>query len=205
MKRFTDVTLVMLFAPLWIPLVGIVAVLVWMVQGRPVFFHQPRAGRGGRVFGIMKFRTMLNLSDQPEAMLPDEQRLTSFGRALRASSLDELPELWNVFRGEMSLVGPRPLLLEYTPHYSPTQARRLDVLPGITGWAQINGRNALSWEQRFDLDAWYVDHRTWWLDMKILMVTLLRVLKRQGVTPTNHEIMPRFVGSDAVKTREASP
>jgi len=177
------------------------AFLTWQVNrklGKPAFFRQVRPGRGGRSFELLKFRTMTNARDASGKLLPDAERLTPFGRFLRSSSLDELPELWNVLRGEMSLVGPRPLLTEYLPLYTSEQARRHDVRPGITGWAQVNGRNALSWEEKFKLDVWYVDNRTLWLDIKILWLTVRKVLMRDGISAAGEATMPRFTGSAAV-------
>jgi lipopolysaccharide/colanic/teichoic acid biosynthesis glycosyltransferase len=163
--------------------------------GAPVFFTQQRAGQFGRSFEIIKFRTMTDTGNTEGVLLPDEVRLNRFGRMLRASSLDELPELWNVLKGEMSLVGPRPLLMEYLPKYSSFQARRHEVRPGITGWAQVKGRNSLSWEEKFELDVWYVDNRSFWLDLYILLVTVYRVLRREGISAPNSATMPKFKGS----------
>jgi lipopolysaccharide/colanic/teichoic acid biosynthesis glycosyltransferase len=170
------------------PVLGVTAVAIRATLGSPVLFRQVRPGLGGRPFELIKFRTM---RDGPE---PDAERLTAFGRFLRASSLDELPQLINVVRGELSLVGPRPLLTRYLPRYSPAQARRHDVLPGMTGWAQINGRNALSWPEKFALDTWYVDHWSLALDAKILLLTARRVLQRSGVAQAGHATMPEFMG-----------
>jgi lipopolysaccharide/colanic/teichoic acid biosynthesis glycosyltransferase len=163
--------------------------------GSPVLFKQVRPGLNGKPFKMFKFRTMTDERGPNGALLPDAQRLTSFGRYLRASSLDELPEMWNVLRGEMSLVGPRPLLMEYLPLYSPEQARRHEVRPGITGWAQVNGRNAISWVDKFALDVWYVDHRSLWLDVRILWLTLSKVFMRDGISALGEATMPRFEGS----------
>lgn len=194
-KRVFDLVLVLAAAPVWLPLMGVLALIVRCVMGRPVLFRQTRPGRKGRPFELLKFRTMTEARDAAGRLLPDEQRLTRFGRWLRSTSLDELPELWNVLRGEMSLVGPRPLLMEYLPLYSPEQRRRHEVRPGITGWAQIHGRNAQSWEERFRLDVWYVDHRSLWLDLKILGHTFWKVLKREGIHAPGEATMPRFRGS----------
>ncbi len=169
--------------------------LVRCKLGSPVLFRQVRPGLHGRPFMMVKFRTMTDERGADGELLPDAQRLTSFGRFLRATSLDELPELWNVLRGEMSLVGPRPLLMEYLPLYSPEQARRHEVRPGITGWAQVNGRNALSWEERFKLDVWYVDHRSLWLDLRILWLTVRKVIVREGISAQGEATMPKFTGS----------
>ncbi|MDV7213610.1 sugar transferase [Azotobacter beijerinckii] len=173
-------------------------VLAWLVRrriGAPVLFRQIRPGLHGRPFELLKFRSMREALDEHGQLLPDAERLTPFGRFLRASSLDELPELWNVLRGDMSLVGPRPLLIEYLPLYTPEQARRHAVRPGITGWAQVNGRNALSWEEKFRLDVWYVDHRSLRLDLHILLLTLKRVLAREGINAEGEATMARFTGS----------
>jgi lipopolysaccharide/colanic/teichoic acid biosynthesis glycosyltransferase len=174
------------------------ALLAWQVRrklGSPVLFTQVRAGLHGRPFRMVKFRTMTDSRDASGALLPDAQRLTSFGRFLRASSLDELPELWNVLRNEMSLVGPRPLLMEYLPLYTPEQARRHEVRPGITGWAQVNGRNAVSWADKFVLDVWYVDHRSLFLDVLILWLTVRKVLVRDGISAPGDATMPKFDGA----------
>jgi lipopolysaccharide/colanic/teichoic acid biosynthesis glycosyltransferase len=173
------------------------ALLAWQVRrklGSPVLFTQVRPGLHGQPFRMVKFRTMTDARDASGALQPDAQRLTPFGRFLRASSLDELPELWNVLRGDMSLVGPRPLLMEYLPLYSPEQARRHGVRPGITGWAQVNGRNAISWADKFALDVWYVDHRSLWLDVRILWLTVRKVLERDGISAAGEATMPRFEG-----------
>lgn len=170
-------------------------VLVRRKLGSPVLFRQVRPGLRGRPFMMVKFRTMTDECGADGDLLPDAQRLTAFGRFLRASSLDELPELWNVLRGEMSLVGPRPLLMEYLPLYSPEQARRHEVRPGITGWAQVNGRNALTWEEKFQLDLWYVDNRSIWLDLKILWLTVRKVLLRDGITAQGEATMSKFTGN----------
>jgi len=163
-------------------------------MGSPVLFRQNRPGLGGKAFQMLKFRTMRDEYDDKGNLLPDSERLTDFGRWLRTTSLDELPELWNVLRGEMSLVGPRPLLMEYLPLYSTYHTRRHEVRPGITGWAQVNGRNALSWEEKFKLDVWYVDNRSFWLDLKILFITVKKVLVREGITAKGAATMPVFTG-----------
>jgi lipopolysaccharide/colanic/teichoic acid biosynthesis glycosyltransferase len=178
------------------------AVLAWLVRrklGSPVLFSQVRPGLHGRPFLMVKFRTMTDERDANGVLLPDAQRLTAFGRFLRASSLDELPELWNVLRGDMSLVGPRPLLMEYLPLYTPEQARRHEVSPGITGWAQVNGRNAISWADKFALDVWYVDHRSLWLDVQILWRTVSKVLVRDGISAPGDATMPKFEGFHEIK------
>jgi len=164
-----------------------------------VIFTQERPGLHGRIFKMYKFRTMRDLRDAGGNLLPDEQRLTKLGRFLRSTSLDELPELFNVLKGEMSLVGPRPLLVAYLDRYTPEQARRHEVLPGITGWAQVNGRNAISWEEKFKLDVWYVDHQSFWLDLKILFMTLAKVFKREGISAEGSATAPEFMGSDIKK------
>lgn len=174
-----------------VPLI-VVAVLVRARLGAPVFFRQERIGRHGRPFEILKFRTMRDAVDAAGLVLPDEDRLTPFGRFLRSASLDELPELWNILRGDMSFVGPRPLLPEYVPYYLPEQMRRHEVRPGLTGLAQINGRNAQSWDERFEFDVRYVDNHSFWGDLKILVQTAWRVLAREGVSAEGHETMPRF-------------
>jgi sugar transferase EpsL len=173
----------------------IVALLVAINLGRPVLFRQVRPGRRGEPFTILKFRTMRDAVDASGNPLPDEKRLPKFGRILRATSLDELPELFNVIRGEMSLVGPRPLLVSYLTRYTAEQARRHEVLPGITGWAQVNGRNAISWEKKFELDVWYVDHRSFLLDLKTLLLTVKKVIRREGITAANHATTGEFLGS----------
>jgi lipopolysaccharide/colanic/teichoic acid biosynthesis glycosyltransferase len=172
--------------------------IFWLIRrklGRPVLFTQVRPGLHGKPFKMVKFRTMTDARDANGVLLPDAQRLTPFGSFLRASSLDELPELWNVLKGEMSLVGPRPLLMEYLPLYTPEQARRHAVRPGITGWAQVNGRNAISWDDKFALDVWYVDHRSLWLDVRILWRTVRKVLVRDGISAEGHATVENFKGS----------
>lgn len=176
------------------PLLLILMLLVQVFLGSPIFFRQQRPGRGGKPFGMIKFRTMVDRRTTDGELLPDGERLTGLGRWLRSTSLDELPELWNILRGDMSLVGPRPLLMDYLPLYSAEQARRHEVRPGLTGWAQINGRNALSWNEKFALDTWYVDNRTFILDVKILLLTVLRVLKRDGISAKGEATMPAFTG-----------
>ena len=184
------------------PLLVLVAVAVRVAMGRPVLFVQTRPGLGGRPFRMIKFRTMARATDGQGNSLPDSQRLSAFGRFLRSTSLDELPELWNVLKGDMSLVGPRPLLMEYLPLYSPKQARRHEVRPGITGWAQVNGRNTLGWEERFALDVWYVDNQSLRLDLKILWLTVRSVFLRQGISSEGHETMPKFTGSGDLRSGE---
>ncbi|MGH8612396.1 MAG: sugar transferase [Gammaproteobacteria bacterium] len=172
-----------------------ITLAIWLTMGRPILFRQLRPGCHGEPFEILKFRTMRLLAGVIDES--DEARLTPLGRFLRSLSLDELPELWNVLKGEMSLVGPRPLLMEYLNLYSPEQARRQDVKPGITGWAQVNGRNALGWRERFELDVWYVDHRSLWLDVKILLLTVGAMLRRKGINAEGHATMPPFRGNNA--------
>jgi lipopolysaccharide/colanic/teichoic acid biosynthesis glycosyltransferase len=185
------------------PALAVIAVAVRLDLGRPVLFRQVRPGLGGEAFTMYKFRTMRDAVDGTGRALPDDQRLTRLGRFLRASSLDELPELWNVLRGDMSLVGPRPLLLEYLSVYSRDQARRHEVKPGITGWAQINGRNALTWEEKFQHDLWYVEHWSISLDLRILARTLCAVLRREGISHDGQATMPVFTGSATVRAHEA--
>ena len=173
-------------------------ILVWLVRsklGSPIFFRQVRPGLHGQPFEMVKFRTMTSERGPDGQLLPDAVRLTPFGRFLRATSLDELPELWNVLKGDMSLVGPRPLLMEYLPLYTPEQTRRHEVRPGITGWAQVNGRNAISWADKFELDVWYVDHRSLWLDVQILWRTVRKVLVRDGISAAGEATMPKFTGT----------
>lgn len=197
LKRAVDITGAAIGLVLLAPLLLVTAAAVRLFLGRPVFFRQERAGLHQRPFTLVKFRTMRDLRDASGELLPDGERLTRFGRFLRATSIDELPQLWNVLRGDMSLVGPRPLLLEYGPLYSPEQARRHEVRPGITGWAQVNGRNELSWARKFELDVWYVDHRSLWLDLKILATTVKLVLARAGIRHEGHDTAPKFRGNDA--------
>ena len=194
-KTLIDRSLAALGLIILSPLVLALAWLVSVRLGKPVLFRQIRVGRGEELFTFLKFRTMTEACDARDILLPDEQRLTAFGLSLRASSLDELPQLWNVLRGDMSLVGPRPLLPEYLTRYNTHQRRRHEVKPGITGWAQINGRNALTWEQKFDLDVWYVDHRSLWLDISILWWTLVKVWKRDGISQDGHATMEEFMGT----------
>ncbi len=205
MKRILDLGLVLLLVPLWAPVMLGMAVLVRFKLGAPVFFRQARPGLRGRVFELVKFRSMTDARDAQGRPLPDAVRLTRFGRWLRASSLDELPELFNVLKGDMSLVGPRPLLIEYLDRYTPEQARRHEVLPGITGWAQVHGRNALTWADKFKLDVWYVDHVSLGLDLRILALTVIKVLKRDGISAQGEATMPEFLGpleSDSADPKE---
>lgn len=200
MKRLTDVLLSLTALIGLAPVLLVIAVLVRCKLGSPVLFAQPRPGRHGRVFTLWKFRTMTDARGTDGVLRSDAERLTPFGRALRATSLDELPGLWNVLSGEMSLVGPRPLLVEYLSLYSPEQARRHEVRPGFTGWAQINGRNALQWEEKFRLDVWYVDNRSYWLDLKIILLTVARVFRRDGISAVGDATMPRFTGKPAIRS-----
>ena len=194
-KRVVDVVFSIIALVISLPMISLISALIYLTMGRPIFFKQVRPGLYGKPFVLYKFRTMLDLRDQTGKMLPDERRLTSFGRWLRSTSLDELPVLFNVLKGDMSLVGPRPLLMEYLDRYTPEQARRHEVKPGITGWAQINGRNAISWEEKFALDVWYVDNWNFLLDFKIIFLTILKVLKHDGISADGHATMPEFKGS----------
>ena len=194
-KRLLDTSVAALGLAVLSPVLGAVALAVAGRLGRPVLFRQVRPGLGGEPFEMVKFRTMTDACGPDGELLPDADRLTPLGRFLRSSSLDELPELWNVLKGDMSLVGPRPLLMRYLDRYTPEQARRHEVRPGITGLAQVSGRNALSWDEKFALDVWYVDHRSLALDLKILGQTVLKVMRRDGVSATDHATMPEFTGS----------
>jgi lipopolysaccharide/colanic/teichoic acid biosynthesis glycosyltransferase len=194
-KRLIDIFVALSALILLSPVLLVLAIMVRVKLGAPVIFRQERPGLHGKPFRMVKFRTMTNARDAQGVLLPSAERLTPFGRFLRSTSLDELPELWNVLRGDMSLVGPRPLLMDYLPLYSPEQTRRHAVHPGITGWAQVNGRNAISWEQKFAYDVWYVDHFSPWLDLRILLMTAAKVVRRSGVSPGNQEIMARFTGT----------
>ncbi len=195
MKRFFDLVLLIGAAPLWVPVLVIVAWLVRWRLGSPILFCQDRPGKDGKLFRLMKFRTMTDARGLDGVLLPDADRLTPFGKWLRASSLDELPELLNILKGEMSLVGPRPLLPQYLPLYTAEQARRHEVRPGITGWAQVHGRNTVDWPKRFAMDVWYVDHRSLWLDVRILWKTVWKVLRRDGISAEGEATMPYFEGS----------
>ena len=178
-----------------LPVLALIALGVRLGKGRPVLFRQVRPGRHGRPFTLCKFRTMTDARDTKGDLLPDAERLTSFGRFLRSTSLDELPELWNVLKGDMSIVGPRPLLMQYLDQYTPEQARRHEVRPGITGWAQVNGRNTLTWEEKFAHDVWYVDHASLALDLRILFLTFKQVLVRDGISASGEATMPEFIGT----------
>lgn len=194
-KRLFDIVASTLGLLLLAPVVAIVAWQIRSKLGSPVLFRQVRPGRNGIPFEMIKFRTMRDAVDVEGNPLPDSERMTPLGSFLRASSLDELPELWNVLKGEMSLIGPRPLLMEYLPLYSPEQYRRHGVRPGVTGWAQVNGRNALTWEDKFKLDVWYVENRTFWLDLKILFLTVKKVLLRDGISAQGEVTMSKFTGN----------
>ncbi|SHH94540.1 sugar transferase [Pollutimonas bauzanensis] len=195
LKRLLDITVSASALLLLAPVMGVVAWQVGRKLGSPVLFRQLRPGRHGQPFEMIKFRSMRDASDVDGQALPDDQRLTPFGDFLRSTSLDELPGLWNVLKGDMSLVGPRPLLMEYLPLYSPQQYRRHEVRPGMTGWAQVNGRNALSWEDKFRLDVWYVEHQSFWLDMRILLLTIKKVLARDGISADGEATVARYTGS----------
>lgn len=197
MKRYIDIFGAGIGLLLLSPILLAIAVLIAMRLGRPVLFTQTRPGIHGKPFRMLKFRSMTSACDANGNLLPDEQRLTPFGQRLRSTSLDELPGLWAVLKGDMSLVGPRPLLMEYLPLYSPEQARRHEVRPGITGWAQVNGRNAISWEEKFELDVWYVNNQSFWLDIKILCLTLKKVVVRDGISADGEATMTKFTGSSS--------
>jgi lipopolysaccharide/colanic/teichoic acid biosynthesis glycosyltransferase len=194
MKRGLDIIGALFGLIMFAPVMLVLACLIWHRMGAPVLFRQTRPGLNGKPFTLIKFRTMLDATDTSGQLLPDADRLTPFGRFLRASSLDEVPGLWNVLKGEMSLVGPRPLLMEYLPLYSPEQARRHNVRPGITGWAQVNGRNALTWDEKFAYDVWYVDHLSVWLDLRVIGMTLQKVIRREGISAVGEATMPKFTG-----------
>jgi sugar transferase EpsL len=195
-KRLLDLTLTGFCLVILSPLLLLISVLVWIKLGPPLLFRQQRPGYKGKPFLLYKFRSMTDERDDKGKLLPDEERLTAFGRFLRTLSLDELPEMFNVLRGEMSWVGPRPLLMKYLERYSPDQARRHEVLPGITGWAQVNGRNTLTWEDKFRYDVWYVDHQSFLLDLKILWMTAVQVLKREGISQPGHATAEEFIGTN---------
>lgn len=195
-KRLFDLLVTLLALVVALPVMGLTALVILACEGRPLIFAQQRPGRGGKLFTLYKFRTMRSAFDRQGNPLPDSERLSKLGRVLRAASLDELPELFNILRGEMSLVGPRPLLAVYLERYSPEQARRHEVLPGITGLAQISGRNAIAWEEKFRLDVWYVDHWSFWLDMKILFLTAWKVLRREGISQQGHATAEEFRGDE---------
>jgi sugar transferase EpsL len=193
-KRLLDIAIALVALVLLSPLILLVALLLLVAEGSPVLFCQPRPGYQGRIFHVCKFRTMRPLHDKKGDLLPDEKRISPIGRLLRRTSLDELPELVNVLKGEMSIVGPRPLLVQYLERYTPEQARRHEVLPGITGWAQVNGRNAISWEEKFRLDVWYVDHWTFWLDVRIILMTVWKMFTGEGISQPGRATMDEFTG-----------
>jgi len=194
MKRIFDIVVVLITAAFWMPIGALVATALVLSVGRPIFFTQLRPGLHGRIFKVYKFRTMTVERGQDGRLLPDEERIPRIGRLLRRLSIDELPQLLNVVKGDLSLVGPRPLMIDYLPLYNAEQARRHDVRPGLTGWAQINGRNSISWDEKFALDCWYVDNRSFWLDMKILWITLLKVIRMEGISQAGYATMPPFIG-----------
>ena len=194
-KRFIDIIVSVTGLVLTSPILIFISLINYFTIGRPILYKQIRPGLYAKPFVLYKFRTMLDLKDKDGSLLPDEKRLTCFGKFLRKTSLDELPELWNVLKGDMSLVGPRPLRMEYLDRYTPEQARRHEVKPGITGWAQVNGRNAISWEEKFKLDVWYVDNWNILLDIKIICLTILKVLKGEGISAQGHATMPKFKGT----------
>ena len=198
-KKIFDSLLIFLSLPLTLPIYLLTMLLVLTQLNFPILFRQSRTGLNGKIFNIYKFRTMTDDCDKDGILLPDELRLTKFGKFLRSTSLDELPSLWNVLKSDMSLVGPRPLLLEYLPLYSTQQARRHEVKPGITGWAQVNGRNAITWGEKFDLDVWYVDNQSIWLDIKILWLTVKKVIMRDGINQVGQSTMESFKGNDNEK------
>lgn len=196
LKRIFDIAGASFGLVVFSPIILALALLIRRYMGAPVLFRQTRPGLYGRPFEMIKFRTMRDAVDSQGNVLPDGERLTAFGRFLRSTSLDELPELWNVVKGDMSLVGPRPLLMEYLPLYSSEQARRHEVRPGVTGWAQINGRNALGWKKKFALDVWYVDNRSFWLDMRVIWLTVMKVVKRDGISAAGEATMTKFTGAE---------
>jgi sugar transferase EpsL len=198
-KRIFDLCMTIPGIILISPILGLISLILFLIQGSPIVFKQKRPGYKGQPFYIYKFRTMTDKKDAEGNLLPDEMRITKIGRFLRAMSLDELPELFNILRGEMSLVGPRPLLMQYLTRYTPEQARRHDVLPGLTGWAQINGRNILSWEDKFKLDVWYVDHWSLGLDIKIIFLTVFKVIRREGISQPGHITSAEFTGAKKIK------
>lgn len=204
MKRLFDILASLSLLIIFMPIILLTALLVRGKLGTPSLFKQVRPGRNGKSFKMIKFRSMLDAEDKGGNPLPDEERLTKFGKFLRATSLDELPGLWNVLKGNMSLVGPRPLLVEYLPLYTDEQARRHDVRPGITGWAQVNGRNAISWDEKFELDVWYVENQSFWLDLKILFLTVKKVFVREGISQEGQATMEKFTGSKIGRS-EGSP
>jgi lipopolysaccharide/colanic/teichoic acid biosynthesis glycosyltransferase len=205
LKRLFDLALCVAAFPVVVPVMATLGVLARIFMGAPILIKQVRPGRDGRPFTMYKFRTMGSDRDKYGALLSDGARLTRFGRWLRATSLDELPELYNVVRGDMSLVGPRPLLMEYLPLYTPEQNRRHDVPPGLTGWAQVNGRNSISWDEKFNLDIWYVDHASLLLDLRIIWLTVLRVVRRDGISAAGEATMPSFTGTESSDQTNGAP
>ncbi len=197
-KRILDILCTFIGGMLLLPMLAVIVFILKWKMKKQILFKQVRPGQHGRPFTIFKFKTMTDAMDETGKLLPDEERLTGIGKLLRSTSLDELPELWNVIKGDMSLVGPRPLLMQYLDRYTPEQARRHEAKPGITGWAQVNGRNAISWEEKFKLDVWYVDNQTFWLDLKILWMTIVKVFRREGISAEGEATMPEFCpkGSD---------
>tara|TARA_B100001093_G_scaffold281009_1_gene268444 strand:+ start:213 stop:818 length:606 start_codon:yes stop_codon:yes gene_type:complete len=195
LKRSIEFVITLFGILILLPIYLLVIPFIFINLGSPIFFKQSRPGINGKVFNIYKFRTMTNIRDDNGILLPDKKRLTKFGKFLRSTSLDEIPSLWSVLRGDMSLVGPRPLLVEYLPLYSKKQARRHEIRPGITGWAQVNGRNALSWDKKFEMDVWYVDNQSFLLDIKILWLTIKKVIQRDGISHNNHVSMNKFKGN----------
>lgn len=195
LKRLFDILLALFLVILFLPFYIIVSLLIIFKMGSPILFRQQRPGLNGRIFGIYKYRTMTNEKDKKGVLLPDDQRLPKVGKIIRSLSLDELPQIFNVLKGEMSFVGPRPLLIEYLDRYDDRQKRRHNVKPGITGWAQVNGRNAISWEQKFEYDVWYVENQSFWLDIKILWMTFLKVVKRSDISSDSSATMEKFEGS----------
>lgn len=196
-KVIFDKLFALFLIALFLPVYAVISLLIYLKMGKPILFRQKRPGLSGKVFNIYKFRTMTNERNDSGELLPDKERLPSLGRYIRSLSLDELPQLFNVLKGEMSFVGPRPLLVEYLPLYDDEQKRRHDVKPGITGWAQVNGRNALSWEDKFKLDVWYVDNQSLWLDLKILLLTVKKVVNRDGISNTGEATMSKFTGNQS--------
>jgi len=195
MKRLFDIIFSIFLLISLTPVLVLIFILVRLFIGKPILFFQKRPGLHGKIFTMVKFRTMINEKDCNGLLLDDALRLGKFGKFLRKTSLDELPELWNILKGEMSFIGPRPLLVEYLPLYNAKQKKRHDVKPGITGWAQVNGRNAISWENKFELDVWYVENRSFWLDIKILFMTIISVIKQEGISAQSHVNMPPFTGT----------
>jgi len=202
LNRIIDILLSLLALVAMAPLFLVIALSVRLFLGSPILFRQIRPGLNGKLFGLYKFRTMMDLRDERGYFLPDEKRISGIGKFLRKTSLDELPELWNVMKGDMSIVGPRPLLPQYLPRYTAEQARRHEVKPGLTGWAQINGRNAISWEEKFKLDVWYVDNCSIWLDLKIIALTIVKVLSGEGITAPGEATMPEFMGTPSSEAKE---